>query len=108
MSIEHADEIDAIGLETASGKVILTISDHLDWLDEKEHLLALQEKLNAYIRFVESGELLTAYPNAAKRKPVIDLVTRLELPQAGVRFLDRVRPMLDSAGIELRTRVLPG
>lgn len=107
MSIEQRDRVDAIGLDPASGKVILTISDHLDWDDEEAHLVALQEKMNAYLRFVESGELRTAYPDAVGRTPVIDVVGRVEPSRLAVQFFDRVRPILNSAGIELRIRGLP-
>ena len=107
MSIEQTDRVDAIGVEDSSGKVILSIADHLDWRDEHAHLLVLQDKLNTYVRFVESGELVSAYPNAAGKKPVIDVVTRLEIPRVCAQFFERVRPVLEAAGIELRTRVLP-
>ena len=107
MSIEQSDRVDAVGVDASSGKVILTISDDLDWSDESSHLLALQDKLNAYLQFIESGELLSADPDATRRKVVIDVVTRLEIPTSGLRFLEEVRPILGSTGIELRTRVLP-
>ena len=64
MSIQQNDKVDAIGIELDSGCVILTISDHLDWKDERPHLIALQDKLNTYRRFVESAELFTVYPDA--------------------------------------------
>jgi len=107
MSIEQTDRVDAIAVETRTGKVILTIFDHLDWHDERAHLLALQDKMNTYIRFIESGELVATYPDGAGRKPVIDVVTRVEIPRGCIQFFDRVRPTLDAAGIELRTRALP-
>lgn len=99
--------MDAIGVEASSGKVVLTISDHLDWGDETRHLTLLQDKLNAYVRFVESGELELTYPEAKGRTPVIDLVTSLEIPRGCAAFLDRVRAALADTGIELRTRPLP-
>lgn len=107
MSIQERDVVDAIGIEAKSGKVILTITDHLDWSNEHAHLLALQEKMNTYVRFIESGELERAYVKAAGRTPVIDIVTRLEIPKACIQFFDRARSLLDESGIELRTRVLP-
>jgi uncharacterized protein DUF6572 len=105
VTIEETDIVDAIGVESRSGKVILTIFDHLDWRDEKAHLVALENKVNTYLRFIESGELREAYPDAKKRNPVIDLVTRLELPKAGIDYLARIRRVLGDAGIGLRTRV---
>lgn len=41
MSIEDVEKIDAIGLEAASGVVVLTIIDSSDWSDEKLHALNL-------------------------------------------------------------------
>jgi hypothetical protein len=48
MSIEQADTIDFVNIEKASGDVLLTISDHLDWDEtERQHLILLQGKLNS-------------------------------------------------------------
>ena len=98
--------IDAIGVETSSGKVVLTIADHLDWSDESGHLLALQRKLSAYLAFVESGELNEVYPDSLGRNQVIDIVCQFPMPGAGKKFLDEARVVLESAGIELRSYVL--
>ena len=48
MSIEQSDVIDVIS--TNGDRVILAISDHLDWDDEAGHVLALQDKINAYLQ----------------------------------------------------------
>lgn len=106
MSIEQTDVIDAIGIELSSGKVILTISDHLDWEEEQYHLIALQNKINTYIAFIESGELHNAYPDSLDREAVIEVVMRLPPSPAGAGFLDQVRPILESSGIGLRSRTL--
>src|SRR5438093_6585032 len=107
MSIEDTDKVDFIGIEVDSDKVILTITDHLDWSNEHGHLLSLQEKMNTYARFIESGELVSTYPNAAGRKPVIDVVTQFEIPKTCVQFLEEARTIIARASIELRTHVLP-
>jgi hypothetical protein len=104
MSIEQAEVVDVIGIEGTD--VVLTISDHLDWDDEGRHLGALQDKLNTYLAFFEGGELLASYPDAAGKAPVIDLVVRVAPSIAGNKFLERVRPVLKEAGLELRVRVL--
>ena len=62
MTIDQTGVVDFIGIDTA-GNVRLTISDHLEWdVNTKEHLFQLQEKLNCYLAFVESGEILETYP----------------------------------------------
>ena len=43
MSVLDSDVVDAISINDAD-EVVLTISDHLNWKDEHEHLLLLQEK----------------------------------------------------------------
>lgn len=106
MSIEQPDVVDAIGLETSSGKVILTIADHLSWDAEDEHIIALQNKINTYIAFVESGEIHSIYPNSAGREPIIEIVMRLPPSRAGDEFLSQVRSILEPTGIGLRSRTL--
>jgi hypothetical protein len=53
MAIDKPDQVDAVGIEKNSDFAVLTILDALDWQDEREHLLALQLKLNAYFGFIE-------------------------------------------------------
>ena len=57
MSLDDANSIDAVGTDTSDGQIILTIIDAWDWSDERAHLLALQNKLNAYFAFVESDQI---------------------------------------------------
>jgi hypothetical protein len=74
MSIKQSDIIDIIGTERMTGEVVLTIGDHLDWSDSVAHQLLLQTKLNRYLAFVESGEILRSYPNAEGRRITFNVV----------------------------------
>ena len=107
MSIEDPEAIDAIGVEVGSGKVVLTLADELDWTRESEHEFKLQAKLNKYLAFIESGEILSSYPQASGRSCAIDLVLRFEPSARGQTFLDRVRDALSETAIELRVRGVP-
>ena len=69
MSVEQTSVIDIISADRNTEKVVLTISDHLDWSNSLEHQKLLQEKLNRYLAFVETGEILESYPDA-KDRPV--------------------------------------
>ena len=64
MSVDQTDTVDFVTIDKASGDLWLTISDHLPW-DENEgnHLVLLQNKLNAYLRFIESGEVFEKVPD---------------------------------------------
>ena len=106
MSVVDEGSVDAIGVENATGKVVLTISDHLDWTDAETHTLALQEKLNTYLAFVESGEIVESYPDAAGRSVAFDLVMRVAPDARGSMFLSRVHGVVEGAGIEMRYRLL--
>ena len=80
MSVEQRDFIDFIGVDKADGKVKLTISDHLDWLDAHEHLQVLQDKLNDYLKFIESGEIVKSFPEAVGRLICIEVIFRFPPP----------------------------
>lgn len=64
MSIIDTNKIDGIGKSKNENKLALMIADHLDWVDELQHLTLLQEKINAYISFIESGQVFNLYPEA--------------------------------------------
>jgi len=103
MAIEKIDVVDAVGIETATGDVVLTIIDFLDWeSSEAQHMQMLQEKLNTYLRFIESGELFESYPAAAGRSTVISLVGRCEPSAAALRFLAVARQSIEGAGFGFR------
>src|SRR5437868_13420758 len=57
MSIEQTEIVDFVNSDRETGDLWLTISDHLEWdRNSGEHLVLLQNQLNAYFRFIESGE----------------------------------------------------
>ena len=104
MALEQPDIVDAVGIEKGSDFVALTIADSWDWQDEQKHLLALQEKLNAYFRFVESGQIWESYPEAAGRQIVIDVIGRFPLPQIGIDFLKRASDACADLDVRIRYR----
>jgi hypothetical protein len=101
MPIDKTNVIDAIGVNDATGDVTLTIIDHLNWAeDEKRHLALLQEKLNTYLSFIESGELLKSYPNANGRRVLIDVVYKFPLSSQASEFYSQASRIVEGAGIK--------
>ena len=49
MSIVDNKTVDGIALTDDNKGIILLIADHMDWRDEYQHLVMLQEKINVYI-----------------------------------------------------------
>ena len=104
VSIEKTNVVDAVGIEKTTGEVILTIADYLPWgsASETQHLQLLEEKLNAYLRFIESGELVQAYPAAEGKRTLISLVGRCDPSDRALRFLSDARHTVEAAGIGFR------
>ena len=108
MSIEQSDVIDIISTNRVTGDVSLTISDHLDWSDSAAHQLLLQKKLNYYLAFVKSGEILDSYPKARGRRIVLSVAFKHPADEAGRAFLSEVRSIVERAGFGFQVEVQLG
>jgi hypothetical protein len=67
MGVENTNVVDLLGIDPKSDMVTLTVVDTLDWQNEEEHVARLQEKLNTYLRFIESDEIDQTYPKASAK-----------------------------------------
>jgi len=105
MSVEQLDVVDIVSIDKNTGHVILTVSDHLDWSDTIAHQRTLQAKFNKYLAFVESGEILTGYPDARDRPVAIKVVFKHRPDEDGWRFLAKAKEIIESAGFSLRHEV---
>lgn len=107
-SLDNPNTVDAIGTEKTSGDIILTITDSWDWSDEQKDLLALQDKLNSYFNFIESGQIFEEYPDAKGQKLVIDVVTRFPMPESGLGLLEKANEACTDLGVKVRNTHYPG
>lgn len=109
MSVEDLKTIDYIGIPLESPhEVNLGIYDHLDWdASYDEHLYLLQEKINTYLVYIESGEIYQSFPPARQTtKKVIEVFFVYEPSSQADSFLNQVFDSLKELGIELKTRVV--
>jgi len=97
MSVEDLNVIDFASID-AEGRAVLTISDHLEWDEGNEHLLALQNKINLYLGAIEGGELYEKYPQARDKRLLIRVVAKHVPSDDGWIFLERVKETLEGAG----------
>lgn len=97
MSVENKNVIDIVSIDE-NENVILTITDHLEWDLENEHLLILQNKINSYLASIENGDLYDKYPKAKGRSIIIRVVSLHEPNKEGKIFLERAKEFLQSAG----------
>jgi len=97
MSIEQTKIIDFISI-TPEGSVVLTISDHLSWDVSNQHLLLLQDKLNSYLSYIESGEIYSSYPNSKGRDILIRVMIKYPPKGDALEFLERAKKTINKAG----------
>jgi hypothetical protein len=93
MSIDQLDRIDLIST-TDDEQVRLTIADHLEWDEEGEHHHLLEEKIIAYLEFIEGGQIYVEYPKAKTSEVIISVKLKFNPDKMGVEFLNRCKDAL--------------
>lgn len=99
MAVDDKNVIDIISINP-EGKAVLTISDHLEWDTENNHLLILQDKINSYVDVLESGQIYDIYPDLENKEFIIQLVMRCLPDEDGREFLDIITKFLKDNGYE--------
>ncbi len=104
MSVDNSKVIDFISEK--ENKIVLTISDHLEWDDDNEHIYLLQEKINAYLMAIESGQIKKSYPLSINKKIVVSVVLKYAPNAIGFLFLSKVNDILLNAGYEFNYHII--
>ena len=105
MSVEDLDVVDLVSMGP-DGRWFLLVTDQLDWTQSVAHQQKLQKKLNRYMTFIESGQIYKIHPAAKGQQLVID-VRFLHMPdEEGWKFLERVRLVVERAGLEIQCKML--
>jgi hypothetical protein len=92
-------------ISTQEDFVWLTIADELDWQEESNHLILLQDKVNAYLEFIENGQLFETYPDANSCKIGIEICAKHTIPKIGLDFLMKIKDLLENSGYEFRYEI---
>jgi hypothetical protein len=108
MSLEQANVIDAIGVEEASGRVILVVRHEGAWEGSDAQLYLLQEKLNAYLSFALDGEMADAYPDLANRPLGLRIDSTTAPDARTLHLLAHVRQQIAFQDITLEVRAPEG
>ena len=87
--------------------MVLTISDHLAWSDANTHLQAIEVKVNAYLAFVQSGQLSEDNSDANDRQVKIAIYQKEPEPPEVKPILDKLVQHLEFIGVELWRGSLP-
>jgi hypothetical protein len=106
MAVDHAGVVDIFS-RAKNGDCVLTISDHLEWGDDGSRLLVLQEKLNRYLAFIESGELLEKFPDTQGSRVIIQVYFMHAPNHDGLKFLGLAQKAIENAGFGFEYKMLP-
>lgn len=101
MSVVDNKTVDGAGLTDDKG-IILLITDHLDWSDEYQHLVMLQEKINAYITFLEEKQYEEIYKEAEIAYGIIEIHFLHDLSDNAKKFLQAVQNQVAELGIKIQ------
>jgi hypothetical protein len=102
VTIEQLDVVDNASI--INGDVVLTISDHLRWDAVNDHLFSLQEKLNAYLRLIESGILYKKHPEGIACRVIFSVLLKFPAPASAQWFFSKVVRILEGAGYGFEVR----
>lgn len=105
MSVIETDKIDGMGKGKENGELILLITDHLDWENEQDHLVILQNKINSYLGFIESKQYVDIYPNDVFEYCVIEIHFQNSITENCLKFLDVVANQVEQFNIKIRAEV---
>ena len=101
MSLSNLNVIDAIGVDSKSGEMCLSVLDSWDWSDIESHLESLLEKINKYVDAVADGEIYELRNDAENKSFRIDVIFRFAPPERIVDCLQRLAPQAKTFGITL-------
>jgi hypothetical protein len=108
MTVDQTGVVDFVSVDKTSGEVLLTISDHFVWDEnEGEHLLLLQDKLNAYLDFIFGGQLYTDFPNMRDKPVIISVVGAHPLSEQAQKFFELAKERIKEADVQLKFKIRP-
>jgi len=100
MSISDTKSVDIIQVDQTNKITRLIITDHLEWIGGKPddaHLWKLQEKVNCYLSYVESGQLDADYPDQTGNQIVIQVYGKFDRSPSAVAFYGQLKEVLAKA-----------
>ena len=104
--IENVTKVDFAG-EGEDGRLILGISDHLDWSDSAQHIEAIKAKVNAYYTFSKSEAFRLQFPSKGAAAPRIVIMCAFEPSPEGLAYLNEAAGKVARIGWALEWQHVP-
>lgn len=104
MSVAEKDIVDGIALDEGRG-IRMLITDHIDWTQEYNHLLILQEKINSYIMFCENGQYKDLYKDNVIEYVVIEIHFLYEPTENVYIFLNQIPEIINGLNLSIECSI---
>jgi hypothetical protein len=110
MATGETKAMDRLELER-SGNVVMTVQDDADWGDENGHIAWLQDRLNACLQLVESGEVFDRLkeqlgrPVTRNSPLLIRIVAKHPMSPEGARFFEYAKSEFSEAKVGVSFRL---
>ena len=98
--------IDSVSLDGANN-LVMVVTDNLPWeegvytIDEKEHLLILQEKVNKCIEYINQKKHQEQYPGIDIKQAFIEIHFKYMFTEHCNRYLQLIHGQLGQYGIKV-------
>lgn len=106
MSVLDVNKIDGIGISEDGKSLVLLITDHLDWSNEYEHLIKLQDKINSYISYLESDQYKDIYPDRQFIKYSIEIHFKCQISDNCFKWIEAANNQLSNSHIIIEPIVI--
>ncbi|HRI72738.1 MAG TPA: hypothetical protein PK156_51230 [Polyangium sp.] len=109
MSIVEKNKIDIVAVNHDSSIVRLVITDHLLWDEFDTHAQMLQDKVNTYLDFIESGQIFRLQDPRVPEAAKIHIVLALQHPptNAASELFLRISEFLSGLGLTFVVETRP-
>ena len=94
MSVIEANKVDGLAVENDGETLVLLLTDHLAWSRAYEHLIALQEKIHAYISFWQSGQYKKVCDASRVKFCSVEIHFMYEPTENAYKFLNTVNKQI--------------
>lgn len=111
MAIDNVNVIDGMAIDKEKNAISLLLTDHLPWdcddnpISEHDHLVLLQDKINAYISYLETKQYEATYPEENFAMAVIEIHFKYEITQNCENFLNVVQNQIGQYGIIIKAHI---
>ena len=104
MAVTDTDVVDGIAFDDADKTLIMEIYDHLDFEGkfEFDHISILQDKLNTYLWYIDSGQYEDIYPQKDFDRFLINIHFLHDITDNCIKFIDVCNQKLSASASKIR------